>query len=261
MDRVYGLTVDDVTDTQAILDGLVGLPRVTLRVVMDPGVTAWEYLPAVTELSRVADILLQPVDSSEVKGLRLRQYSQRFTDALSVLGRYAKYVEAGNEVNGSWLGHPSDVADKVNNALTQCRVARVSPVVTYYYDGDQPEQLTKWGGAYPLEPDVALVSVYPNSSRQRPSFDDMFTRMENLFPTLPKGFGEYGTEDPNGNNGSSQTLRANLVRVVERYVPPETVTAYIGGGFYWDAYEDVFRAAQAGLLPCFRQVWGAPTSR
>lgn len=255
MQHLFGLTLDSVDNTISIIAGLVNLPRVTFRVVLDYETDPRDYLDACKELSTIADIMLQPVDSFTMSKYRLRDYSKRFSESLLLLGKYAKYLECGNEVNGEWTGTASEVADKVNNALAQADKFGIASVVTYFYDGDEPYQMEAWARTHVLDPDIVLASVYPNSSTDRPNFNAMFSSLESLFPKRPKGFGEYGTENAAGKNPSSILMRANLVRVIERYIPPVHVTNFIGGGFYWDAYEDVFTLKTAGLLPTFEQVW------
>jgi hypothetical protein len=48
---IYGVTLDDLSRMNAILDSLKKLPyKPTVRIVFDPDMTAAEYLPLVTKV-------------------------------------------------------------------------------------------------------------------------------------------------------------------------------------------------------------------
>ena len=62
---IYGVTVDDVSNINAIVASLTHLPyKPTVRVVFDPGTTAAQYYPALVKLHAVAYVMGELVDSS-----------------------------------------------------------------------------------------------------------------------------------------------------------------------------------------------------
>ena len=64
--RIWGVTLDDVTHSRALASSLRRLPeRTVARVVFDPGMPPASYAGALRRLHPVADVMGQPVDSSE----------------------------------------------------------------------------------------------------------------------------------------------------------------------------------------------------
>lgn len=246
---IHGLTLETVDNYETLIPLLKELPvRVTLRIVLQPDVQISSYAPACRALSEFAVLMIQPVDSSAMAALTVEQYVLRFLHAVKYLGKYARIFECGNEINGSWCGE--DVALKVSGAMNV--TPNFERAITYYYDGDAPDQMREWAITHPIQrPDLLLVSVYPNSSAELPSLGNAFYELIEIGGgKIPVGLGEYGTEDADGNP-STMMERASLVDEYETYdVPVEQQSLYTGGGFYWDAAEDL-----PELLTTFHRVW------
>src|SRR2546423_476354 len=109
--REYLLTYEVVRDYRDAARRLQLLPhRVMLRIpiqwneesgkIDDPG----EYVDAFKALSEVADIMIEFVDSDAMKHFTPELYGDHVGNCLRTLGAYCKVAEAGNEVNGNWLG-------------------------------------------------------------------------------------------------------------------------------------------------------------
>lgn len=61
---IYGVTLDDLFNFNAIITSLTKLPyKPTVRVVFDPGTTAAEYYPALVKLHTVANVMGEIMDS------------------------------------------------------------------------------------------------------------------------------------------------------------------------------------------------------
>src|SRR5262249_16922856 len=122
------------------------------------------YVPALEALSRVADIMLCFADSSAMKHFGTAQdFENHVVLCLRALRRYATIAEAGNEVNGNWLG--TGVEEKVRRALDACNGAKLPAAVTYYLSADAPDQMFEWIRQHPLPgTSYSLISHYPNTT-------------------------------------------------------------------------------------------------
>ena len=256
--REYLLTCENVSNYGEAVRRLRRLPRrVTLRIpiqwnddeghIDDPN----DYVNAFRALSAVADVMIQFADSSAMKHFTPRSFDHHVKECLSVLGSFCKSAEAGNEVNGNWLGDRT--AEKVQRALTACSHTNLHTVVTYYLSADQPRQMFDWIARHPLRSNYALISHYPNTTPDSSADPlNVFAEFSRAFPNSTVGWGEYGTEDADDNNTASMDERARLVRLVERewweLIAPR-VGNYAGLGGYWDW------ATDSALDQTFGEVW------
>lgn len=249
MNRIYGLTATDIENVPQLIYIVKSLPvRVTLRIVCDPGIPANFYEDACADLFQLCDLMLSPVDSSAMTKYNGHGYRKRFDSYLKILGAYCKYVEAGNEVNGDWLG--SDVGEMVKAANEMIKAKELLSVITYFYSGDEPEQMAQWYSRNPLDPDIALVSIYPHSSSVSPCVDACFRYLQAMYPDKPKGIGEYGDQDGDGNRPETRDDELLLIKEFETYQPPPEVKQYIAGGFNWNAIGE-----WAEVKGCYEGVW------
>lgn len=256
--RKYLLTCETIGNYKAAAERLGALPkRMMLRVpiqwddqkgqVEDPRA----YADAFDALSQVADLMIEFVDSSAMKHFSARSYERHVNDCLDALGRFCKAAEAGNEVNGNWLGR--NTASKVRRALAACEKRGITTAVTYYLSADDPGQMFEWIRKNPLRSDYALISYYPNTtpgSQIDPG--EIYSKFAEAFHGLPVGWGEYGTQDADGKNTAPLPDRAALVRKIEKEYWELLAPAfanYAGFGGYWDWETD------AGLDAVFNEVW------
>lgn len=257
--RQYLLTYEVIADYAQDAQRIATLPhRPRLRIpiqwnkgrgrIDDPS----NYVDAFRALSAVADIMIEFVDSQSMKHFTPASFEAHVRNCLSVLGTFCKVGEAGNEVNGNWLGNHT--ADKVRRALDVCKEHGLTTAVTYYLSADDESQMFGWIDENRLSSAYALISHYPNTT-PGVTIDpkSVFARFAEKFsePTLI-GWSEYGTEDADGKNPSTMNERAALIREVEsdwwNKISP-SISNYVGLGGYWDWGTDT------ELDEVFKEVW------
>jgi hypothetical protein len=210
------------------------------------------YVEAFKTLSEVSDIMIEFVDSDAMKHLSPDSFEAHVNNCLRVLKPYCAAAEAGNEVNGDWLG--DHTTEKVVRALSACQNAQLPAAVTYYLSADNERQMFEWIDQHPLKSDYALISHYPNTTpgvKIKPI--DIFREFAKRFPAPALvGWGEYGTQDGDGNNSAGLDERAALIREIEQndwqMIEP-AVANYAGFGGYWDWGTD------KELDKEFKEVW------
>jgi hypothetical protein len=257
--RIYLLTYEVVGNYQNAARRLRLLPhRIMLRVPIqwndekgrmdDPN----DYVEAFQTLSEVSDIMIEFVDSDAMKNFTPDSYKEHVKNCVRILGSYCKVAEAGNEVNGNWLG--TQTAEKIQLALEVCHGAALPTAVTYYLSADEPSQMFGWIDQYRLDSKYALISYYPNTS---PGYEiepkSIFSQFARKFSSSTiLGWGEYGTQDANGKNKAPMKDRAVLIRKVEKQwwelISPD-ISNYAGLGGYWDWGTD------RDLDQVFKEVW------
>jgi len=240
---IWGVTTDDPTaDTAHQVAALATLPaRTMVRCVFDPPQPASYYLSAVQAIAGAADVLGQPVDSSEMASLGVAAVQARIADYLATLGSSVKVWEVGNEVNGDWLGPL--VVPQVTAMYDAVKAAGKPAAVTFYYENPPTpgHDLLPWidanlpaGDPIRAGLDYALVSYYEDANNghqlTQAELDTLFSGLAARFPNAKVGFGEFGWSQP---PPADPAARAALLRRFWGYRVP-TVPAYVGGGFYWE---------------------------
>ena len=244
--RIWGVTLDDVTHSAALARSLGGLPtRTTARVVFDPGLKPRSYAGAVRRIHRVADVMGQPVDSSETASYSLAAYRARFAAYVAAFPRRVDVWEIGNEVNGEWTGTPTAVVAKTLAAYRVAAAAGKPTALTLYYNPgcaeDPAHRMFTWVHRQlpaPLtnRPTYVLISYYPSDCGDYwPSparWQQVFDRLHRLFPHSRLGFGEAGTT----KRHVTQAQRAALLHRYDRV--QVRGDDFVGGGFWWSFAED-----------------------
>jgi hypothetical protein len=240
--QIYGVTVDTVTQLSQIVASLARLPRrLTVRITFDPGLRPAYYAQAVDQISRVAAIMAQPVDSSEVTGYTTTQYVARFRTYLNAFSHQVALWEVGNEVNGNWLGPASTVSKDIEGAYDLVRRAGRQTALTLTYQPGCGDDMFAWAAAHiPAAMrnglDYALVSYYAEDCNGgQPSsgqWTTVFRRLRTLFPHAKLGFGEVGT-----NQGDRPAYK--LATLNRYYRLRIDVPGYIGGYFWWYYAQDM----------------------
>jgi hypothetical protein len=240
--RMWGVTTDNpAIDTEAQVDALRSLARrVTVRTTFDPENSPADYRSAVVAMSRVADVMAQPLDSSAMVGVSLAQARTRIDQFLGALGDAVKVWEIGNELNGDWLG--ADPVLKAQAMFDAVKRAGGQTALTLYYEKPPAagSDMIAWvdreipdGHRMRSGLDYVFVSYYEDQNGGREltqaELDAMFGALARRFPNARLGFGEFGW---GGRIPASNAQRAELIRRFYNYRVP-SVASYVGGGFYW----------------------------
>jgi hypothetical protein len=261
-DRLYGLTLDDVSDVSGIVKMLTALPRrATVRIVFDEGEPASAYRAAVTAIAPHADIMGQLLDSTGMAKTSTAAYRLRAQEYVSAFGSQVALWEIGNEINGEWLGAAKDVVAKIQAADEVVRAAGGKTALTLYYNHECWErpanEMFTWAEtqlpvALRRSVDHVFVSYYEDDCNgyRPPSWTAEFDHVRALFPDARLGFGEVGLPDP----ATSATLN-HATDVLNRYYRLSVSTpGYEGGYFWWYAAEDLV-GANRPLLAAMQQAW------
>lgn len=260
---IYGVTLDDVSNINAIVTSLTKLPyKPTVRVVFDPGTTAAEYYPALVKLHTVAYVMGEIMDSYYFP-TDINTYTARTKELVNGLNGTVDVWEIANEINGEWLRQNPNGSNSVVNAQETAigqMVAAASSIVksaggktavTLYYNDDskgnncweKPQDYWKtWPTAFlpasvRQSVDYALFSYYPyqDCTGLSPSWSADFTALEQIFPNARVGFGEIGTSSLN----APTSVQTNLIKTYYPMVNTFKDPRFIGGFFWWNYAEQM----------------------
>jgi hypothetical protein len=246
--RLYGVTVDDVSNPSAIVASLAALPHEpTARIVFDEGQPAPYYAQPLAAIHGVAHVLGAILDSQYVQAVSVQQYTQRASSYLAALGSLVDVWEVGNEINGNWLGATPDVAAKMTGAFDLAKAAGARTELTLYgcSDSGAAYDMITWVQAnVPARMltglDYVLVSYYEGDcGAPRTDWTAAFLQLRGLFPGAGIGFGEVGYVDTNGNDITSGNETAAAAYLQRYYGMPIPVPGYVGGHFWWYFAEDM----------------------
>ena len=121
-EKIYGLTLDDISDIDETVDALKSFAkRTTTRVVFDEDKSASDYTNALNALKPYTDIMGELFDSEYIAHYSVEEYTRRVRRYLNAHGDKVKIWEIGNEVNGEWTGNPNVVAQKTINAYKEVK--------------------------------------------------------------------------------------------------------------------------------------------
>lgn len=246
VDRIWGTTIDDVSNLEDIVTSLRGLAqRPMTRLVFDPGVEPSDYVDAVSAIGNVSDIMGQPVDSEGLKSLSVADYRARMVRYFDAFGSKVKLWEVGNEVNGEWTGTTGDVVAKIQAAFEEAKARKLKTALTLYYNStcveDPMREMILWTANLPpavvAGVDYVLISYYPDDCGGAPDWKTTFSKLNDLFPTAKVGFGELGTKDA--------AKKEAMIR--QFYRMPAPAKNYVGGYFWWWFKQDA--------VPLTRPLW------
>lgn len=239
-ERLYGVTVDDVSRLPDIVTSLSRLPhKATTRIVFDEFVPAADYVDPVTKIGTVSFTMGELLDSFYVPKYTTSAYLARTDEYLAALGGKVDIWEVGNEINGEWLGSTASVVEKVSGAYDKVKAAGKKTALTLYYNQGCWEradhEMFTWVGAnIPARMkqglDYVLVSYYEDDCNGlQPDWNAVFERLGTMFPTAKLGIGESGT-----------TLSSKKVEYIQRYYGMQVNhPRFVGGAFWWYFREDM----------------------
>ncbi len=237
---IYGVTLDAVTPTNAIITSLKSHAyRPTARIVFDEYVAASYYKAPVTKIKAAANIMGELLDSYYVKRYTLDQYKARTTEYLNSMGDIVDIWEIGNEINGEWLGSTSSVVAKMTGAYDIVKARGKKTALTLYYNEEcwakpQNEMFTWANNNVPTKMkqglDYVFISYYEDDCNDlQPNWPVVFAKLAKMFPNSKIGFGEVGTIY--ANRKASYIQRYYNMNITE--------TNYVGGYFWWYYRQDM----------------------
>ena len=237
--RVWGLTIDDISGLKAIDTSLARLcKKPTTRIVFDEQVAATYYQTAINQIHNYSFIMGEILDSYYMDTYTLSQYISRVNEYLDLLGSKVDIWEIGNEVNGEWCGNTIDVIAKIDTAYSIIKAKNKKTELTLYYNKDcwsnQKNEMFYWVNKNISQRlrnglDYVLISYYEDDCNGlQPDWQQVFDSLHVLFPNSKIGIGECGTK-------TSENKAAYISRYYKMNI---TTPNYIGGYFWWYFRED-----------------------
>ncbi len=256
---IYGVTLDRIGNLTRVIAGERALPeRPTSRVYFDVSEPASHYAKAVSELHTVSAVMGELLDSSDATLITTSHYQSRVESYLGVLGPSVDIWEIGNEVNGNWTGPYSTGAAKLQEAFADVAAAGGRSALTLYANeyapdncGDGTSELTpvQYSEQYVPEPvrdglTYVFESYYPTQCEDTyPTNDQVTAEMDQLhalYPNALLGFGEVGLP----RRVKTKTVPTAAQVMSWAYGLHPDTPGYVGGYFWWYAFEDVFTGRQ-----------------
>jgi hypothetical protein len=262
---LYGVTIDRIKDMATVVAAEEALPeRPTTRVYFDVSEPASYYASAVPPLHSVSQVMGELLDSSDATSISPSAFQLRVEDYLNTLGASVDLWEIGNEVNGNWTGPYATGAAKVVEAYRDVTNAGGKTALTLFANEYGPDHC----GDGATEPTPVQYSEQYVPKAVRDGLTDVFesyypTECGNSFPTNAQvasemrslhslyphahlGFGEVGLPRRVGPH----TLATGGAVMRWAYGLDPGLPYYVGGYFWWYAYEDAFtgKARLAGSL-------------
>jgi hypothetical protein len=256
---IYGVTLDRIGNLTRVVAAERALPeRPTSRVYFDVSEPASHYAKAVSELHTVSAVMGELLDSSDATLITTSQYQSRVESYLGVLGSSVDIWEIGNEVNGNWTGSYSTGAAKVQEAFADVAAAGGHSALTLYANeyapdncGDGTSELTPVQYSEQYVPEsvrdglsYVFESYYPTQCEDTyPTNDQVTAEMDQLralYPNALLGFGEVGLP----RRAKARTLSTAAQVMSWAYGLHPDTPGYVGGYFWWYAFEDVFTGKQ-----------------
>jgi hypothetical protein len=237
--RIYGVTIDDISNLDEIVESLERLPvKPTVRIVFDEWIPAEQYIEAVDRIGKMSNIMGELLDSYYMKEYSYKQYRDRIKNYLDVLGNKVDIWEVGNEANGEWLGNSDYVWKKIEIACRLVKEKKMKTALTLYYNEDcwekpENEMFTWVNNNIPDDIkkylDYVFVSYYEDDCNElQPDWQPVFDSLHVLFPGSYLGIGECGTK-----------YKDKKEKYIKRYYNMNINTPdYVGGYFWWYFRQD-----------------------
>jgi hypothetical protein len=237
--RVYGLTLDAISNLSAIVTSLSKLcKKPTARIVFDEFVPATDYQTAVTQIHNVSFIMGELLDSYYMSQYSLTQYVARTNEYVDLLDSKVDIWEVGNEVNGEWLGTIGDVVAKIDTSYKIIKSKGKKTAITLYYNKvcyeKAQNEMFRWvnsnlSSSMKNGLDYVWISYYEDDCNSfQPDWQVVFDSLHVLFPNSKIGIGECGT-----------TTASNKSAYINRYYKMNITTPkYVGGYFWWYFKQD-----------------------
>jgi hypothetical protein len=157
-------------------------------------------------------------------------------------------------VNGEWLGPSDRVEAKITAAYQQVKQRDKRTALTLYYNQgcvQKPEhEMFTWAQSnIPAEMrqglDYVWVSYYEERCHgEEPDWDQVFTRLHELFPHAKLGIGGCGTTDA-----------AQKAELIEHFYGLDVDVPSFVGGYFWWYFRDDMQPASAPLWSVLNDSW------
>lgn len=243
-EMVWGVTVDDIQGIADITESLRKLAKKpTTRIVFDEFMPATYYAKATKAIGEVSFVMGEILDSWYVSLYSPADYQKRMVEYLDLLGSSVDIWEVGNEINGEWLcdqkksrctpEQAQEVVTKMSRAYDLVKERGGKAALTLYYNqgcySQSSHEMFRWSENNVPERmkqglDYVFVSYYEDDCNGlQPNWENVFTRLGELFPNAKLGFGECGTKD-----------EAKKAEYINRYYRMKlSAPRFVGGYFWW----------------------------
>lgn len=243
---IYGLTIDDAwyddVDKKDVIEGLKNLDRrPVVRIVMSRELSPDYYVDLFKSVSKYADIMACPVDSSEMYYFKdSESYLKRFEDSFEKLSQYVSIWEIGNEINGvEWIKqNPELIVKKVQCAADYIKLNAGEIAITMYCTDNPKEDMIDWARKYiPKElsnsADYCFISYYEDDNNgYDPNWKSVFSEIGKIFEKSLLGIGECG------NTAEDATQNSKIKMAKKYYTMKKQHERFVGGYFWWSWVED-----------------------
>ena len=216
-------------------------------VIEDGDAAELAHALGVAAKARGIKILGEPVDSYEAKRYTRAQYLARFKQYVDAFPQIDAW-EAGNEINGSWVGR--DMNLKVADAAAYIRAKRpgATVYVTLYWQigTDYPKWSTfNWvrsnlPASTRANIDVIGLSTYVEDAPMGLAMDQVFNALHKEFPQQKIEFGELDYWLPDTSQAWWAFDNKDPTGIARRAVAAQYYSASLGysyglgGGYWWN---------------------------
>ena len=243
---MWGVTLDDVSDTAPIVASLEALPTKPIaRVVFDPKTTPADYASAISALHPVSYLMGELVDSSAAKSYSVASYRQKAADFVNAFGSQVDLV--GGRQRGKRRVGRADLSGggQDQRGLQVVTDAGGRTALTLYYNPNcwekKANEMFTWAqanvpAAMKAGLDYVFISYYPEDCNNywpsQSGWQSVFDQLHQMFPNARLGFGESG-------NSNDRDSVAQKVALLNRYYQLQIQgDNYVGGYFWWYYVED-----------------------
>jgi len=249
--KLWGVTVDNVADTDQIVDSLRDLKsQPTARIVFDPGSTPDDYRKQVHAIRDVAFVMGSPIDSAPPSGqMTVEAYRKRLNSFMDGLSEDVDVWEIGNEVNGDWTCDSELMAEKIEAGVQVAKAHHRPAALTLFYSDfykGQDREMVAWSNKYLPESvrrklDYVFVSFYPDTATgPHPDWKPIFGNLAKAFRHAKLGFGELGLRNADFSLSQDEAKKNSLI---ERYYGMSSILPhrFVGGYFWWTYRQDALK--------------------
>lgn len=258
---IYGITLEDVNQLDDIVEAVENhsVPP-TIRIVFQLGYDPEYYSQVIHRLSEHAYIMGQIVDSTAFADLDEEQIRNRANAFVTAFRDKVDIWEIGNELNGEWVGEPSEVITKlsiVHDIVENQNHNLVSAITLNYWPSTNCyrypwENTLSFARSIPpnirTSTDYLMLSFYETacSPRAYPEADDfiqLFKTLSSIYPNSYLAIGEVGAQGL-ADGFPFDPSYDEKVRIATKYYGMHNSLRdilgirFVGGYFWWYYSQD-----------------------